>query len=260
MPMSTAAQARISSAEVTLTRAAAPAARSGPARARSGDGAHALTSRWTTRRRAEAERGFSATSSVFGRTARLVTSRNSGVRPQPHRQVGRADAALGRLDEALLDHAVLERVERDHRHAAAGGAQRERTLEPLLELAELVVDGDSQRLEHALGGMPVPEARGRRDRALDGADELERGLDTPALRSWAICGRSGRKALLAVATEDVREVALAPLVDERGGGALVARIHAHVERRVVHVAEAAPLDSGDPGVAAQPRRTLVAEL
>ena len=47
------------------------------------------------------------------------------------------------------------------------------------------------------------------------------------------------EALLAVAVEDLREVALAPLVDDRRGRHLVARIHAHVERRVVHVAEAA---------------------
>ena len=60
--------------------------------ARRGDGAHAVTSRCTTRRRAEAERGLAAISSAPGRTALLVTSRNSGVRPQP--QTGRSGGQM----------------------------------------------------------------------------------------------------------------------------------------------------------------------
>ena len=57
--------------------------------------------------------------------------------------------------------------------------------------------------------------------------------------------RDGRgEPLLAVAAEDRDELPLVPGVDDRGGGRLRGRVHAHVERRVGRVGEAAlgPVD------------------
>ena len=51
--------------------------------------------------------------------------------------------------EAVLDEPVLERVKRDDRDASARRQQRQHRVEKPLELAELVVDRDAQRLERA---------------------------------------------------------------------------------------------------------------
>src|SRR6185503_17038262 len=83
-------------------------------------------------------------------------------------QVGRTDTASRGLPEALLHHAILERVEADDGDAAARGGQLEGQLEALSELLELVVDRDPQRLERALGRVALAEARRRGDGLLDG--------------------------------------------------------------------------------------------
>src|SRR6185369_9898984 len=49
--------------------------------------------------------------------------------------------------EAVLDQAILERVEADDRAAAAGREQAGEVGEQVLELLELAVDRDAQRLE-----------------------------------------------------------------------------------------------------------------
>ena len=66
-------------------------------------------------------------------------------------QVGRADAAARAVGEEALDAAVLERVERDRGEPAADAQQVPRARERLVELAQLVVDRDPDRLERALG-------------------------------------------------------------------------------------------------------------
>ena len=117
------------------------------------------------RRRAEAARGLRASSSADGtierraqqRRLRLATAAADG-------QVGRADAAAGALGEEALDAPVLERVEGDAGEHAALAQQPPGERQRAVELSELVVDGDPQRLEGALGGMPAGEARGRGDR------------------------------------------------------------------------------------------------
>ena len=109
-----------------------------------------------------------------------------------------------------------------------------------IELAELVVDGDPQSLEDALGGMPAREARGRRDRLRDDVDELDRRGDRLA---GALAGdRAGDLAgvaLFAEVAEDRLEVARLGLVDELVRAALEVGVHAHVQGRVVGVGEPA---------------------
>ena len=129
-------------------------------------------------------------------------------------EVGRADAAALALAHELLGLAVLERVETDDREAAAGAEHLEGGGERVLELAQLVVDGNSQRLEDPLGRMPVAEARRRGNRGPDDLDELAGPLDRPpaALASDRLRDLT-RVPLLAVALEDLREVVVAGVGD-----------------------------------------------
>jgi hypothetical protein len=109
-----------------------------------------------------------------------------------------------------------------------------------VERGELVVHLDAQGLEDALGRMALAEPRGRRDRALDRLDEVARPLER--LLAAAPHDRAGDRAgvpLLAVAAEDLGQLGLARLVDDVGGGEVGRRVHAHVERRVGRVREAA---------------------
>ena len=96
------------------------------------------------------------------------------------------------------------------REPAARTQHLERRRQRALERAELVVDLDPQRLEDALGRMALAEARRRRDRRLDHLDEIARALErllcaAPDDRACDLA----RVALLAVALEDVGELALA---------------------------------------------------
>src|SRR5207247_7344305 len=108
-------------------------------------------------------------------------------------QVGRARAAVLLRAEEALDEPVLARVEADRREPPARPQQLERRRQRRLERAELVVDGDPQRLKDALRRMPVAEARGRRDRGLDRVDELTGALERllappPADRAGDLAG------------------------------------------------------------------------
>ena len=108
----------------------------------------------------------------------------------------------------------------------------------LVELGELVVDGDPDRLEGPLGGMAAGEARRRRDRGGDRVDQLEGGGERAAAAHDLARDPVG-VALLAVLAQHAREAAAVPGVDQLGGGQLLRRVHPHVERRVVGVGEAA---------------------
>jgi hypothetical protein len=131
-------------------------------------------------------------------------------------------------------------VERDHGESAAGTEHRLGGRQRALDGPELVVHLDAERLEHALGGMALAEARRRRDRGADQLDQLGGALDRRlAARADDRAGDRPRVALLAVAAEDVGQLALAGLVDDlarRDGGA---GVHAHVERRVGRIREPA---------------------
>src|SRR3954447_2830910 len=89
------------------------------------------------------------------------------------REVRRADAPALLVAQEPLHDPVLERVERDHREAAARPKHLERRRERGLERAELVVDRDAQRLEDPLRRMAFAEPRRSRDRRSDGLDEVE---------------------------------------------------------------------------------------
>src|SRR6266852_1817386 len=124
-------------------------------------------------------------------------------------------------------------MEADHSEPATGPQHREGGRQRGLEGAELVVDRDPQRLEHALGGMSLAEAGRRRNGGLDRLDEIACSFERlllPApydrLRDLACI------ALLAVALEDRGQIPFCGLVDDSGRAHVGTGIHAHVERRV----------------------------
>ena len=119
------------------------------------------------------------------------------------RKLGRARAALRAIAQEPLDDPVLERVEADDGEPAARPQHLERRRETDLERLELVVDRDPQRLEDALRGMPLAEARRRRNRGPDDVDELPvRSIGSSARRRTIAARDLARVALLAVAAED----------------------------------------------------------
>ena len=190
---------------------------------------------------AEAARGFSSSSRALGpdRLARQV-AQHGLVAAVADRELRRAGAAAGLGAEVLLDDPVLERVEADDGDAASGPEHPHRRRERCFERAELVVDRDPQRLEDTLGGMAVAEAGGRRDRLLDRVGEVGRPLERPLGAAADDRPRDlPRVALLAEALEDQRELALVGLVHELARRELGRGVHAHVERRVGGVREAA---------------------
>src|SRR5439155_15619462 len=71
----------------------------------------------------------------------------------------RADARPAPVAERVLDDAVLARVVGDHRHAAAGHERGAERRQGELELLELLVDDDAQRLKQPREvGRPRPRA------------------------------------------------------------------------------------------------------
>ena len=88
------------------------------------------------------------------------------------RELRRAHASARARGEEPLDAAVLERVERDRRQPSAGREQLPGRRQRRVELRQLVVDGDPQRLERPARRMTAGELRRNRDRGLDRVDEL----------------------------------------------------------------------------------------
>ena len=157
-------------------RGAARAGRRPRSRARVGGGglargdrhhaAGASSSLRAARRRADFARGLAATSPGVGDDRAAADQLGLGLAAaDADRQVGRADAAARAVGEEALDAPVLERVEGDGGQPAAGRSSSQAQRQRRVELAELVVDRDAQRLEGALGGVAAGEARGRGDRA-----------------------------------------------------------------------------------------------
>src|SRR5213083_1224575 len=105
-------------------------------------------------------------------------------------------------------------MERNPCKAALFPEQLPRQRQRGVELAELVVDRDADRLERALCGMAAGEARRHGDRVGDDLDELLGRLDRRAAaraddRARDLAG----VALLAQLAQRAGELALVPLVD-----------------------------------------------
>ena len=104
---------------------------------------------------------------------------------------------------------------------------------------QLAVDGDADGLKAPLGGVLLLPQRRRRHGGADHLHQLPRSLDGslfPALHD--VPGDGGRVALLAEVVQDAPQFLIGPLVHHLTGVQRRRAIHPHVQRRVVHIAEA----------------------
>src|SRR5207237_75547 len=128
----------------------------------------------------EGRRGIGVATSGANQSRAATTSL---LPSSPRRGVGRARAAAFLVAQEVLDDPILERVERDHGETTARPEHLECGGKCGLERAQLVVDGDAQRLEHALRRMTLAEACGCGYRGLDRVDELAGPLERLILPS-----------------------------------------------------------------------------
>ena len=141
-----------------------------------------------------------------------------------------------RLDE-LLDDAVFERVEADHREPPAEREQLERAGERAAQLAELVVDVHAQRLEGARRRDVLPGSRVRTARATSSASCSVR------VRGWlerlATMSAAMRRAKRSSpeCRDHLANLRLARSREPCGNRFAARRVHAHVERAVRPEAE-----------------------
>ncbi len=138
--------------------------------------------------------------------------------------------------ERVLHDAVLERVEADRGDPPADRGARQGGVEPGAQRAQLVVDGDAQRLEGARRGVDGGAGLGVRGPP-DGARHDVGQVDGVAHRRAGVAQPDDR------ARDAARSPLLAELVDRVGDGLLVARgqevgralarggIEPHVQRR-----------------------------
>ena len=103
-----------------------------------------------------------------------MSRRTSGLRGRRGSPVGTCSGSSVRDQSAKrsLHHPVLERVVREHEHAALGREQVHRLVEPGREVRQLAVHLHADRLERAARRVAAAPAGGRRDRRLDRLDEL----------------------------------------------------------------------------------------
>ena len=111
------------------------------------------------RRRAEAARGLRRPPAAEGTIERRVSSAASGSRP--HAQTGRSGGQMQPRARSARKR-LTRRSSSEWKEIAASTppsrSSSQASGSALVELPELVVDGDAQRLEGALGGMPAAEA------------------------------------------------------------------------------------------------------
>ncbi len=195
-----------------------------------GQGGAAVRS--ATRSRAARARGLRAISSGRGLIGRRCGSRKLGATTAAGAGSWReARGAVSlRSPQEVLDPPVFERMERHDGEPPARHQQPLGRLQTAVELAELVVDGDAQRLKGA--GRRVEPGLDSRHRGADDVGELEGALDRLALsRRDDGSGDPAGKALLAEVADQAGEIVLGKDGDEIGG-ALPGSAHAHVERPV----------------------------
>ena len=154
--------------------------------------------------------------------------------------MGRTNTVARFTDEELLRDPVLERVEGDDRETTAGAQRAHGGLEALLEILELVIDGDAQRLEDARGRIDAAPALRlhARDEATEivGRQERLRGAAPRDGRSDAT-----RLGLLAELAERTAQLALVPAVHYVCRRDAEVWVGAHVQRAFCAKAEASPL-------------------
>ena len=132
---------------------------------------------------------------------------------------------------------VFQRMKTDYAQAAARRERDETPVERRLDLRELVVHMDADRLESARGGMLAGLAR--RHGARDDLRKLRRTRDRRlTTRRDDFASDALRETFLAVLTNYARQLVRRRLRDEVRCRRAAAVVHAHVERTVLREAEA----------------------
>ena len=193
------------------------------------------------RSRADRARGLAATSPGVGTTARRVSSSASGSRPQRTRagRAGRCSPAPARRGSASRDgpqESGRLSLQIAHRHGAGP--------RPAGSAASICASSSLTAMRIAwktrLAGWPPAKRAGTGTAAtIVSTSSFVVSRRACARRAHDRPARSAGVALLAVVAEQAREPALVPVVDDIGGRQLLGRVHAHVQRRVVGVGEAA---------------------
>ena len=157
--------------------------------------------------------------------------------------MGRTNAVARFAREELFDDPVLERVEGDDGQAASRLEDPERAGERGREVRELVVHGDTQRLEDSRGR--IDPARPSRLHARDEATKLVRGLERrPRAPPYDRAGKARGFGLFSVFGEDATEVVGGPAVHDVGRPDAKVRVGTHIQRASRAKAEA-PLFVGE---------------
>jgi hypothetical protein len=176
---------------------------------------------------------------------------------------GRAAARAG--GEHRLGDPVLEGVVGEHGDPSADGEGVDGGGEGTLPYAQFVVDRDTQRLEGPLARVPAGALRSGGDGGGEQLDELGRcgdGADGSLGEDRA--GDPRGESLLAVVTQDPRQLRGIRSGQQIGRALSAALIHPHVERPVEAVGEAAPavveLQRRDPEVEEDRLRARNAEI
>ena len=171
---------------------------------------------------------------LLGRHDRLSVEQScSGlIAADTHREFRRTGAALAPLRHGLLDDSVLEGMERDDRKPSLRLQTFKGRLQSSFQLAQLVVDGDAERLEYLARRM-TGTSGSRRNRARNDVRQLESGGHGLVLscRANRLCD-THREFFLAVPCEDFGELLPCHGIAEIGGGYAVLT-HAHVERSIL---------------------------
>jgi hypothetical protein len=128
-------------------------------------------------------------------------------------------------------------LEADRRHTTTGFECRKSCSKSCLDLAELVVDLDADRLKSAGGDMYVARPGSPRDGRLDGRGQVAGGAER-APHHDELSDPPG-PALFAEFAEDSLELRYLVVVDDPRGGELRPGVHPHVERPVGAEAETA---------------------
>jgi hypothetical protein len=155
-------------------------------------------------------------------------------------EVGRTNAIARFPDEELLRDPVLERVEGNDRETAAGTKRAHGSLESQLKILELVVDGDTQCLEHARRG--IDAAATLCLHTGDEATEIVRGEERLARSTTHDGSRDATcLGLLAELAERTAQLPLVPAVHYVCRRDAEVRVGAHVQWAFRAKAEASPL-------------------
>jgi len=141
------------------------------------------------------------------------------------------------VHEPLLDNAVLAGVIREHGDAPLRDGCIDHLVDGVGQHVEFGVHLDPDGLERALGRMATGPSSRRRDRGGDHGGELGCGLDGP--RRHDRLGDAAREALVAVSADEAGELIGFIAVHDIGCRPWLRTVHAHVERSVVAITEAA---------------------